>query len=417
MSSTLFSRKLMAPIRSTLLSRFGKSLVNQADTNHQDWLDIAILEETQDDVACREVQGRGQYLARQDMWDTLADEMRLADAERLKTPSGLPIADLLAFGARGDVVNAVEHALFEGHRDAVAPLVDGINEMEAMRIEYDKDPMLSVVVALTHIDIGWSWRTITEKGGADGPAIQNCIAHFDRASALLEAASNTVLRTPFIEAARCSLLAGRAQANCRVADEYAALVDLDPQNYRSMRAMGTHLLPRWFGSYPDLELEARRMAARTEKTWGAGAYTWVQFDAIALDDVACALVDVDFFVDGIHDIVARRPDQEMVNLLASYCAVALRNGYGESPESDAPREAIAECAQWLVRDHLRELHPLVWAHAADGYNNANRVRSLSRFASRGKQTAIRALEDLFFEDRKHGFRLTFTSDGLVREPV
>ena len=69
-----------------------------------------------------------------------------------------------------------------------------------------------------------------------------------------------------------------------MSDEYERLITLDPHNQRHMRAMGSHLLPRWFGSYEELELQALRTAARTQDIWGAGGYTWVQFDAIALDD-------------------------------------------------------------------------------------------------------------------------------------
>lgn len=422
--SNQIARKVVTSVRDAWLDRFVKAPAGGADTTlravpvpEARWLDLKICETTRDDAISRAAMDRGQFLARQDRWDVLADEIRAADLACNKTPGGMPIAELLAFGARGDVVNGVEHALFDGHRDATAPLVDGINELEAIRWEYDNDPILSVVVALAHIDLGWAWRGVANKGATEDAALQHCIAHFDRADALLVAAQEGQETSRIHAAARCALWAGRAERNRRIADEYATLIDLDPLNYRAMRAMGNHLLPRWFGTYPELELEARRTAARTEKIWGAGAYTWVQFDAIVLDEVACALVDVDFFIDGLHDIVARRPDQEMINLLASYCAVALRNGYGTSPEADEPRERIAACAQWLVRDHLREVHPLIWAHAADAFDNAKRVVSLNRFAARGRETAIRTLEDLFFDERAKGLRLTFGEDKNAGEPV
>jgi hypothetical protein len=407
----------MSPVRSALLGRLGTASAGEATPKTPALLDFKVCHSTQDDAASRQAMDRGQYLARQDLWDVLAREIRDADAARDKTPGGLPLSELLAFGARSDVVNGVEHALFEGHRDASAPLIDGINELEAMRREFDDDPMLSVVVALAHIDLGWAWRGVTARGAVEQVPMQTCHAHFERATALLETAKDKFEGSPFVAAAKCSLLAGHAQPNHKIADEYAALIDLDPLNYRAMRAMGNHLLPRWFGSYRELELEARRTAARTEKIWGAGAYVWVQFDAIAIDDVACGLVDVEFFNDGLRDIVARRPDQEMINLLAAYCGVALRTGYGSSPESDKPREEIAASAQWLVREHLREVHPMVWAHAADRFDNAKRVSSVSRFAARGRETAKRTLEDLFYDERSRGVEITFADEGAVTDPV
>ena len=87
--------------------------------------------------------------------------------------------------------------------------------------------------------------------------------------------------------------------------------------------MGAHLLPRWHGCYDRVELEARRCASRTQALWGNGGYTWVQFDAILIDNEACARVDVLLFIDGLRVIVTCCPDQSMVNLLCTYCSVAL----------------------------------------------------------------------------------------------
>lgn len=178
-----------------------------------------------------------------------------------------------------------------------------------------------------------------------------------------------------------------------------------------MRAMGNHLLPRWFGSYPQLELEARRTAARTQDVWGHGGYTWVYFDAIAVDDHACALVDVDFFIDGLKDIISVRPDQEMANLLSAYCAVAMRHGMGMNEEADLTRMQVVDCAKWLIRDHLTEVHPLIWAHATEGFDNNARITSVSRFAARGRADALQAIADQFRDDIEKGLRVTYTADG------
>ena len=163
------------------------------------------------------------------------------------------------------------------------------------------------------------------------------------------------------------------------------------------------------GSHDTLELEARRVAARTETTWGAGGYTWVCFDAIAQDPGAMARVDVDFFIDGLEDIVAIRPDQGTINLLAAYCAVTL----GRQQGGDDARAEIADCAGWLIRDHLTELHPMIWAHAAEGFDNNARVGSARRFAARGRADALRAIADQFRDDLDRGLRITFTPDGPV----
>jgi hypothetical protein len=377
----------------------------------EEQLKIPVVDQCEDDTACLGHHERGQFLARQDRWSDLVREIRTADAARLKTPGGMPVAELLAFGARSDVVLAAEHALQDAQGRKGTTIVDGIMALETVRKDMRDDPIVSTIVAMAHIDIAWAWR-----GTGRGTLIPKlnrtrCAAHFDRARELLRPFWDKDTTDPFVANACCSLLAGQSDPSMKIADFYENLINLDPENYRHMRALGNHMLPRWFGSFPELELEARRTASRTQKLWGAGGYTWVYFDAIVLDDEACAQVDVPFFVDGLRDILAARPCQMMVNLLASYCAVALRNGMGLNEQADMARIQIAECADWIIRDHLTELHPLVWAHAADGFDNNARVTSTTRFAARGRSDALRVIADLFRDELADGLHITFTPSG------
>jgi hypothetical protein len=382
-----------------------------------DCLSIPVHNQSHDDQACQKAQQRGQFLARQDRWHELVDEIGAADSARTTTPSGMPVAELLAYGARSDVILAVEHALMDGKPARNASMLDGILGLEAIRFENRNEPFVALIVALAHIDIGWAWRGTGWDTSVPKLNRSKCSAHFDRAAQLLSPFCGIKLDSPIIAAAQCALLAGQRDPRIRIADDYENLIDLDPLNYRHMRALGNHLLPRWFGSYPKLELEARRTAARTQDIWGAGAYTWVNFDAIAADDQACALVDVAFFIDGLHDIVKARPEQEMINLLAAYCAVTLHQRMGEDSSADLPRTQITKCANWLIRDHLTELHPMIWAHAAEGFNNNTRVTSLSRFAARGRADALQVIADQFRDDIERGLRVTFTPDGPQLHPV
>ncbi|ATF18973.1 hypothetical protein [Phaeobacter gallaeciensis] len=382
----------------------------------KDQLIVPICEPTQD-TNSGALQDQGQFLARQDRWSELSTHIAEADKARHNTPHGLPVAELLAHGARSDVVNAVEHALSLGHAGDRRKMIEGVMGLEAMCVEHRDDPYLRTLVALAHIDVAWIWRGYSDVLSITVANGQRCAAHFDRAAALLHPLDGIALDSPFIAAAKTALLAGqRSAGTTQVADDFAALIDLDPNNHRPMRSLGTHMLPRWFGSYSALELEARRTAVRTQAIWGDGGYTWVYFDAIALDPEACARVDIDFFMDGLRDIVSRQPDQEMINLLASYCAVALR--YGEdAPENASPqRSEIAEAADWLIRDHLREIHPLIWAHATQRFDNNLRVTSARRFADHGRRDALRFIAGLFRHEIEAGQRVEFSAKGLRVSP-
>lgn len=374
-------------------------------------LSIPVRDQSTDDIACREIQRRGQFLARQDRWDELSAELARADRSRARTPGGMPVSELLAWGARADVIRAVEQALQDGRRHDDAPVLEGIRELEALLDEMPDDPVIAMIVALAHVDIGQSWRD----GGRDSllPGVNRDLSagHFDRAGAILQPYCGIELDSPAIAAARCALNCARRDPNLRIADDFEDLIDLDPGNHRHMRALGSHMLPRRMGNYEGLELEARRTAARTQDIWGAGAYTWVSFDAIATDARACARVDVEFFLEGLRDIVARHPEQEMINLLAAYCAVAIRNGTGADPGADPNRTRIGEAAGWLIRDHLSELHPMIWAHAAEGFDTQARITSLARFAARGRADALRIVADQFRDDFDRGLRVVFTPEG------
>lgn len=307
---------------------------------------------------------------------------------------------------------AAEHALSDGSLPGDTDLLGGVADLEGEMRDKDGDPMIALIVALTHIDLAWAWRGTGWDATLPALNRSRCAAHFDRAASILPACRQAAPDSPAIAAADCALLSAQTKSRARVADRYERLISLDPRNHRHMRAMGSHLLPRWFGSYAELEVQALRNAARTQDTWGAGGYTWVQFDAIALDEEACARVDVDYFLEGLRDIVHRRPDQQTVNLLAAYCAITLQNGLGLDERADLARVQICDAANWLIRDHMTELHPMIWAHAADGFNNSIRISSPERFAARGHRDALRTISGLFRDELGKGQSVTFTSSGL-----
>ncbi|SFE64370.1 hypothetical protein SAMN04488523_10918 [Sulfitobacter brevis] len=356
-----------------------------------------------------------QKLVRQEKWKELSKLIRKADDARALTPGSMSVAELMAYGARADVVLAVEHALIDGKPARDAPLLEGIEALEHVLADHPNDYIIAAIVAQSHIDIGWAWRGNgwdTEVPTRNRDAFE---AHFDRASDILAPYCASEMRSPLLASTYCALLGGSDHVAGRVADKYEALIDLNPANPRAMRAMGNHLLPRWFGSYEALELEARRTASRTQDTWGAGGYTWVMFDAIACDDKACANLDVPFFVEGLRDILARRCDPYTTNLLAAYCANSIGQAFSGNDEADQNRAEIAACARWIIREHLTELHPMIWAHAARGFDNNLRVRSPNRFAASGRDDAMRIITTLFQREISAGNRIVFTDHGPVAQ--
>ncbi len=362
---------------------------------------------------CRDIhQSRALKLARIEEWQRLTDTIMQADHDRHKTPGGMPVAELLAFGARSDVVSAAEHALLSGRPAHDAPLMAGIEALEHVLSENPGNPALAAIVAMTHIDLGWAWRGNgwdIEIPMANREAFS---AHFDRAANILDGFDATALESPLLAATQCALSAGLGGNSRKVARQFETWIDLDPKNPRAYRAFGARMLPRWQGSYEQLELEARRAAGRTHDVWGAGAYTWMMFDAIASDSTACGLVDLEFFLDGLRDILRHTNDQHTVNLLLAYCANTMGTSWTGEDESDYVRHQIAAAAEWIVRDHLTELHPMLWAHAARGFDNALRIRCPERFAAAGYSDALYFLSEMFRRELSAGKEIVFTKTGV-----
>lgn len=378
-------------------------------------LQIACPDPTAEDAIRDKYLRVSQHLVRQERWDTLIDAIGAADARRHLTPGAMPVAELMAFGARSDVVHAVEHALMDGKPPKDAPLLAGIEALEHILADHPDCHVMACIVAQAHMDIAWAWRGTGWDIEVPERNRSAYAAHFDRAADIIGAFCVQKHDSPLLAATCCALLGGTEDGKRRVADRYETLIDLNPANPRPMRAMGNHLLPRWYGSYEELELEARRTASRTEDTWGAGGYTWVQFDAISCDDQACANLDLDFFVEGLRDILIRRPDPYTANLLAAYCSNSIGQSFSGNDQADQIRSHIAACSHWIVREHLTELHPMIWAHAARGFDNNLRIHSPSRFAASGRDDAVRIITSLFSKEIAAGKRIVFTDAGPVAE--
>lgn len=378
-----------------------------------DVLQIPCPDPSEEDAARDAAFEQGQRMARQEHWPAFIRAVEEADGMHRMTPAGMPIADLLAFGARADVVHAAEHALMYGKPAKGAPLMAGIEAMEHLLAEHPGSYVMASLVAQAHMDMAWAWRGNSWDKDMAARNREAFEAHFDRAADILTPFYPDTQHSAFLMSACCALFSGTNQRGDRVSDRYETLIELNPANPGPMRAMGNHLLPRWHGSYAELEIQARRSASHTQKTWGAGGYTWVQFDAITTDDIACANLDVEFFTEGLRDILTRRPDPYTANLLAAYCANTIGQTVSANVEANEIRSTIGKCARWIVRDYLTELHPLIWAHAARGFDNNLRVASADRFAASGREDAMRLITSFFSTEIEAGKRIVFTDGGPV----
>lgn len=376
-----------------------------------DKLVIPINSDTDEDRQRIDLTRQGQFLVRQDRWDQLGALIRDHDRTRTATASGLGFAALLAHGARADVVQPVEAALTDpGLMPAHAPK-GGLTTLEEVLEDHATDYGVALVVAEAHIDIGWAWRGQGWRAEVPARNWREFQTHFARAADILDGFDPFEQDSPALAAARCALLAATDAPQSRISDDYEDLIDLDPHNPRHLRAYGYHLLPRWFGTYDRLAAEAVRTATRLADVWGPdGGYACMMMDALAIDPGVLAVIDADRMRAGFANILVRRNDQHTANHLAAYCAVTLTADRFHVTADRARAVAITENLDWILRQHLREIHPLVWGIASQAPDRP--LPGLPDVAKQGQTQALACIARHFERDLRRGGRVMAGPSGL-----
>lgn len=417
-----FIKSLTARLPGTRISKRSALVSTQKDTKpktDQPDLDkllvIPISDDPQEEQLRSYYFNKGQFLSRQERWEDLTRIVTEEDMRRNASGGGMPVAELLCQGARSDVVALAEHLLIDGTPEESRPLTEAISALEQILGDHPENHVIATIVAMAHLDIAWAWRGT---GAIRDTAARNLEAfdlHCRRARQVLDPFCGIELDSTLVTSARCALLVGSPDASERVADDYEDLIDLAPSQQRHIRALGHHMLPQWFGTYEALELEARRTAARTQDIWGAGAYTWAFFDALLVDPSCASVVDMPFFLEGIRDILERSDDQHNANLFASYAAVSIPKVARQCTDdlaANAALEQIQTAAQWIMSDHLHELHPLIWGHAMEGFDNQAHIASIDALFKQGREKANQVFVRIFGEQMRKGNSLIFTPQGL-----
>lgn len=358
--------------------------------------------------------GKGQFLARQDQWDLLGRLVMETDRNRETLPDGESHAALLSLGARSDFIEAAKSAAAAGD----APCGSIVSSLEEAWEENSGSWGVGAVVAQAHMDLGLARlgpRRPSSRPPCEDPTF---LYHFRRAAEILDQFSAVEENSALLAEARCAALLGAPDARDRVADDYEDLIDLDPTNPRHLRNYGLHLLPRWFGSFERLDALARETAERTEDIWGVAAYTWVWFDVLRAVPESAERMDAELYLEGLREILLRRPGQRTVNLLAAHCGIVM-------DPSNAPddikvgarvnRAAINARFGPMLRGNLRELHPRYWAEAQQ--SPFVTLPASDILAEEGEAIARSLISREFQPELAAGTIVAFTPEGIeLRDP-
>jgi hypothetical protein len=380
-------------------------------------LDIPVTDTSTEQSRREYVISRGQFLARQDMWDELGTELRHHDRTRARTKADMPLADLLAYGARSDVVEPLVRQIRSGRVNPGE--VESLPALEHLEFALDDSPKdygVALVVLHALMDVAWAFHAVETNTGLktsglskhSSKAFQACMIS---AGDILDRFDAFEQNSPALAAARCKLLPSQESPESRVVDDYEDLIDLDPHNPNHMREFGRFMLPRWFGSHQQLEIQARRMSALTQDIWGAGGYTWTCLDALKLDPDVLEMLEPDLFIEGMRDILDRRQDQHTANLFAAFCSITLNaRKLRNSPYQDQ-LTALREAFDWILQNHLREVHPLVWALAEQDQMAEEALIYSEKLAEEGRGSAFRRISRHFEPEIRTGARLVFGEQG------
>ena len=305
---------------------------------------------------------KGQTLVRQDRWDLLARLIRETDRVRETSPAGIRMAEVLAAGARADMVSSARKAIHRGAK----PSGEWLTELDQVAAEGGWPE--AVTVARLHMDLAWLYHGNLPPVARPKKAHPEFIRHFERAALLLDGYSPIEEASPMLAEARIALLANDPEAGARVRDDFEDLIDLDPANPGPLRNFGLYLLPRWFGSDASaIEATAAQTSDRLADIWGDGAYAWIWLDALSTDAETAAHCDAARFRRGLFDILERRPGQEVANLLAGFAALAMAPGRapaGLSAEARATRALLHSAADPIIEHHMTEIRPEIWLRGA-----------------------------------------------------
>ena len=367
-------------------------------------IDLPLRNPAPGTAAARALRERGRFLARQDAWEELCGGMQEADQDAALTADLVPVALLLAEGARADAVGAARAATARGEtRSAHAVL-------SSLAVNLDDRPhcpAFCAILALAHLDLAEACRA--DPSDRLPPARRRTARdrHLAAAAALADRFDPFALGGPLWAHIRCAVLDIDSNPAERVADDYEDLIDLGPRCPDPMRALGRDLLPDRHGSWEALELQARRSAARTADIWGNGAYCWVWMGALEAQPDAARRVDPDLFRQGLHDILDRHPEQHMANRLAAFTGITLAGGRGLG----GPAARIADAFGWIVSEHLAELHPEPWARARAAWAGGAAPEATDTVA-RGQARALSTIAQHFCAEIEGGRRLVFGPKGM-----
>jgi hypothetical protein len=320
-------------------------------------------------------------------------------------------ATLLALGAQSDALAAVKDALADGK----VPDPAGINALDEVAQDYPEQHAVQLIVALAHLNMGRAWLA---SGGEMARVVSPHRTHLKRAKALLDPMDAEELDAPSIVAAQAAL----AEILCPDLDcvqaAYDRLLSLDPENPNHLRAYGSGVMHELEGDPKLLTTLAEGVIERSGDMWGDDAYVWLHLDVLGKSDEALAELDTDRFSLGLRRVAETSKDQHLINQLTAFCAIDMApRGKSDNRQLARNRAALHDNLDWLLTNHLAELHPMLWCSRAAQSVMSPRDTAPRALVAEGRKKALRVIARRFVDQLADGSSIAFSPAGMYRLPT
>lgn len=353
-------------------------------------VDIPVLRKSPEQDEWREIERGFAALADEGLWMSLLDRLRGVDQSRQRFASGKRYFECALAGAISPVTRHLdEPARIDAATSALAPLT-------TLHIGHLNDYMPAVLLARALIEIGWAVRGPVPPGETPRDAQDAARAYFARAEAVIEAFDPILENSPMLAEARYRLAPGVEDGPDFLRDWYEDWADLDPSNPGMLATHASFLTPEWYGSYDEIEREARRAVKRAADGIGIGAYPCFWQAPLEADRTAVARIDPEAFLAGIHMLLEGRRSQALANdFVALLFRLTLPSTAETSEQAERAKPVRARLALGLrevILRHLTELQAPIWGI---------------------EETAIRrAIAHVFADDLAEGAVLRAADEGI-----
>lgn len=302
-----------------------------------------------------------------DRWLDVSEKIRAWDQARETCEAGLPMAS----SARDVILRHLAEGAYQGnacHPEPFFAFSDAtVEKLETLAaVHSDSYPLLALAAEM-RCHQGWLSRGADYAQYVSDEGWHGMQANFAKAALLVDRFDPVAIDAPLLAAARHKLLAFMPDAEKHVFQYYEEWSALNPKDQLPHKQHALMMLPRWFGSAEQLQVEAQKAAIRTADVTGDAAY--FSMFALALNnwDPNVLDIDLDAFRRGAHDVFSLRSNDpayvaHVLQDMSWWSASGAESGYAkhQRPRIKEIMSALAELRIELMKTRLTAIHGLSW---------------------------------------------------------